>query len=475
MKDQATTECPRCKKLEKELQELKAQVAELERKLARAMKNSGNSSKPPSSDIVAPKPKSANRKRGRPRKRKRGGQPGHQRHERPAFAPEDIDQIWEYRHTACPCCGGQLVDDPEAEPKTFQQMELQAKPIRVEEHQCVGQWCPSCKQVFYCPLPEQLRKAGLAGPRLTALVGWLKGVCHMSFSSIRKFFRDCVGVQISRGQLAKLVQKVSQSLSDPYEELLQLLESQERLNVDETGHKDSGSRLWTWCFRGYLFTVFKISPSRGSDVLIEVLGEEFNGVLGCDFFSAYRKYMKDFDVLLQFCLAHLIRDYKFLAEHPNPKNREYGQRLLQHFRKLFGIIHRRDQYQSEAAFQRSLESARDDLVYAATFESPHTHEATVLEERFYQHTESYFRFITTPNVEPTNNLAEQAIRYIAIHRRMTQGTRGDKGQRWVERIATVIATCQQQSRSVFAYLCEAVEAYVSGDPAPSLVPGIDTS
>jgi transposase len=243
-----------------------------------------------------------------------------------------------------------------------------------------------------------------------------------------------------------------------------------RLNVDETGHKDSGKRLWTWCFRAYLYTVFKISPSRGSKVLIEVLGEEFDGVLGCDYFSAYRKYMKDFSVELQFCLAHLIRDVKFLAEHPDAKNREYGRRLLTHFRKLFGIIHRRDEYQSDATFQRALERARNDLVWEATMESPHTAEALNLEERFYQNTESYFRFITTPGVEPTNNLAEQAIRFVAIHRRMTQGTRGETGQHWFERICTAVVTCGQQGRSVFDFLCEAIDAYFKGGAAPSLIP-----
>jgi transposase len=219
--------------------------------------------------------------------------------------------------------------------------------------------------------------------------------------------------------------------------------------------------------------VFKISPSRGSDVLVEVLGKEFNGILGCDYFSAYRKYMKDFNVALQFCLAHLIRDYKFLAEHPDPKNREYGRRMLEHFRKLFGIIHRREEYQSEETFRRALERARNDLVWEATSEFPHTAEAANLADRFYLHTESYFRFITTPGVEPTNNLAEQAIRYIAIHRRLTQGTRGETGQKWVERVATVIATCAQQGRSTFTFLCEAVDSYLAGDPAPSLAP--DTS
>jgi transposase len=124
--------------------------------------------------------------------------------------------------------------------------------------------------------------SGLAGPRLTTLVGFLKGACHMSFSAIRKFFRDVVGVRISRGMLAKLVHKVSDSLLDPYEQLLRLLPYEERLNVDETGHKENGKRLWTWCFRASLYTLFKISPSRGSDVLVQVLGKEFNGVLGCD-------------------------------------------------------------------------------------------------------------------------------------------------------------------------------------------------
>jgi hypothetical protein len=86
--------------------------------------------------------------------------------------------------------------------------------------------------------------------------------------------------------------------------------------VDETGLKEYNRRLWTWCFRASLFTLFKIEPSRGSDVLLEVLGREFNGVLGCDYFSAYRKYMGDCSVQLQFCLAHLLRDVRFLTEHP---------------------------------------------------------------------------------------------------------------------------------------------------------------
>jgi transposase len=482
MTERATNDCSRCQELERLVQSLQSalqtqvadlqatvaalqvRLADLECQLAAARKNSGNSSKPPSSDVVSPR-----RKAPRSQKRRRGGQPGHARHERAPFPPEQIDRGCEYRYDACPGCGGELQDLPESV-QTLQQVEIEERPFRVAEHRRIGQWCPACRQFHQAPLPEELVRAGLVGPRLTALVGWFKGVCHMSYSAIRKFFRDCLGVPISRGYLAKLVAKVSHSLQDPYEELLNLLAQEARLNVDETGHKEPGRRLWTWCFRAALYTVFKITPSRGSEVLVETLGQEFNGILGCDYFSAYRKYMKEFGVELQFCLAHLIRDVKFLAEHPDADNRDYGRRLLALLRKLFGAIHRREEYASEATFRRALERIRADLVWEATLEAPDTREAANLAERFYQHTDSYFRFITTPGIEPTNNLAEQAIRFVAIHRRLTQGTRGSVGQRWVERMATAVTTCAQQGRSAFEFFCHTVAASFGGHAAPSLLP-----
>jgi transposase len=462
--------CPNCEALRQKIERLEAKVKALEAALAAAQKNSGNSSKPPSSDIVKPRPKS--KKRGRAKKRKIGGQPGHDRHQRTPFPSDEIDHSWLWYYDGCPCCGGQLIE-VECAPQVIQQIELEELPLTVEQHERSWQRCARCDKTFLPPWPEELRRAGLIGPRLTALVGFLKGACHMSFSTIRKYFRDVIGVRLSRGMLAKLIGKVSAALQEPYEALLAMLPREDRLNVDETGHKENGQRLWTWCFRAYLYTVYKISPSRSSEVLVEVLGKEFEGVLGCDYFSAYRKYMKDFGVLVQFCLAHLIRDVKFLAEHPNRQNRAYGQQLREDLRRLFGVIHRRDEYASETTFRRALEQARDKLVWNATLESPPTREAQNLAERFYQHIESYFRFITEPDVEPTNNLAEQAIRFVAIHRRLTQGTRSEVGQVWCERIWTAITTCSQQGRSVFHFLCEAVTAHFRATTAPSLVP--DTS
>ena len=178
------------------------------------------------------------------------------------------------------------------------------------------------------------------------------------------------------------------------------------LNVDETRHKDSGKLLWTWCFRADLFTLFRIDPSRGSDVLVEVLGEEFDGVLGCDYFGAYRKYMKDFGVVVQFCLAHLIREVKFLTTLSDQVTKNYGERLLERLRALFRVIHRRERM-TEEQFQLALERERDRMLQVGK-RAPDRIETQKLARRFRKHGAAYFRFITTPGLEPTNNLAYAA-------------------------------------------------------------------
>ncbi len=276
-------------------------------------------------------------------------------------------------------------------------------------------------------------------------------------------------LKISRGYLAKLIAKTSASLQDSYHDLAQRLPTEASLNVDETGHKDYSTAMWAWCFRASLFTLFKISQSRGSQVLIDTLGKEFNGILGCDYFSAYRKYMKDFGVLVQFCLAHFLRDVRFLVEHPNTRNQAYGRRVLERLRALFAVIHERERYAAKT-FQIILQNAGDELWQEIVWRVPQTAEARNLADRFRKHGESYLQFITTPGIEPTNNLAEQAIRFVVIDRKVTQGTRGLKGQRWLERIWTVLATCSQTGRNVFMFLHESLSAYFAGQPTPKLLP-----
>jgi len=437
-------------------------IAELEARIARLERNSANSHKPPSSDIVKPPPPA--RRHGK--KRRIGGQPGHPRHERPPFPPDQIDRTRLYTLGQCPGCGGPL-QPASRPPRVVQQVELIQKPLVVTEHRAPAYWCPKCLKVHHARLPAEVRAAGLVGTRLTALVAWLKGSAHCSYTTIQALLGDVLGVRLSKGQLARLVRKAGGALDPAYAELQRALPTEARLNVDETGHKEQGKNLWTWCFRAPGYTLFKIDPSRGSQVLVEALGEEFDGVLGCDYFSAYRKYMGDLGVQVQFCLAHLIRDVKFLTTLDG-RTRKYGERLLGRLRALFRVIHRRDRMGAER-FRRALERERKGIVRAARH-PPWTREARTMAERFRRHADAYFRFITTPGVEPTNNLAEQALRFVVIQRRMTQGTRGPAGRAWCERVWTAVATCRQQRRSVFEYLHGTLHAHFTGQPAPSLLP-----
>ena len=102
--------------------------------------------------------------------------------------------------------------------------------------------------------------------------------------------------------------------------------------------------------------------------------------------------------------------------------------------------------------------------------APQRHGPQNLRNRFKINPKKFFTFITTPGVQPTNNMTEQAIRYLVIDRRITQGTRGEKGRKWCERIWTTISTCETQGRPVFQFLCDAVAAHFKGSHPPSLMP-----
>jgi len=130
---------------------------------AKAKKDSSNSAKPPSSDIVNAK-KAANKKRKR--KRKPGGRKGHPKHARPDFPPESINETWEYYLKSCPLCGGGL-EDADRAPRVVRQVDIIDVPIRIEAHRGRAYGCPSCQKFHYAPLPREVEQGQLFGPRLT--------------------------------------------------------------------------------------------------------------------------------------------------------------------------------------------------------------------------------------------------------------------------------------------------------------------
>jgi transposase len=449
--------------LERQLRAALARIEQLEKELASARKNSSTSSKPPSSDIVKPpRPASAGGKR---RKRRRGGQPGHEKHTRPQFPPEQVDHAWEYEW---PEPGADW--EPLDAFRTVQQVDLVEKLFEVTEHRARLYRSRTTGEVIAVPLPHEVRLAGLVGPRLTALLAFQKGACHMSYTSIRTFLGDVLGLRLSTGQIAKIIQKASAALAPSHAELGAALPWQSVMNIDETGHPENGKKLWTWGFhvpdsRG--FTWFHIDPSRSTEVLYEFLGEAFSGVIGCDYYSVYRKFLDETDAAMQFCWAHLIRDVKFLTTLSDRVTRRYGHKLLTKIKCLFRVWHRREQMPREK-WERAARRAADAVLQRAK-RAPQRIEAQNIAQRFRDHGAHYFTFLKVPGVEPTNNAMEQRMRFVAIDRKITQGTRGQRGRRWCERMWTVLATCVQQGRSAFHFLHQSILAYFYGHAAPSLL------
>ena len=371
------------KHMNEEIKRLREYIKLLEEKIARLEKNSNNSSKPPSSDIV--KPLKVIRRLGK--KRKRGGQHGHRKFSRQPFESDQLDEVIEYEFKDKDAEGLKPLD----EWFVIQQIELPEKMYKVIEHRARKYLDIVTGKIHIAPMPDEIRKGGLLGADVTAAVAFMKGGCHMSYTTIQQFFKELMKLDISRGMLCKAAQKVSQSLQPAYEQLAEHLPYESQVGVDETGHHDDGKLHWTWCFDTPDYSLFRVDASRGSGVLETVLGRDFAGIICADYWGAYRKYSRLFDVRVQYCMAHLIREIRFLAEHSIKKLSRWGHHLLEWLKKLFKTLHRRDKLTARG-FRRSIIQIKKGFL--SRMRRPPNHPlAKKLARRFRgKAAEDYFRF-----------------------------------------------------------------------------------
>lgn len=155
--------------------------------------------------------------------------------------------------------------------------------MEVSKHRARKYLDPVTGKIHIVPIPDEIRKGGLLGSDITAVTAFMKGSCHMSYTTIREFFKELMKLDISRGMLYKATQKVSKALNTSYDQLAQRLPQELQVGVDETGHHDDGRLHRTWCFDTSDYSLFKIDESRGSKVLEEMLGEDFTGIVCADY------------------------------------------------------------------------------------------------------------------------------------------------------------------------------------------------
>lgn len=442
----------------------------LKRKIAHLEKDSTNSSKPPSSDHPQDEsqpPKSDNTKK---KKRKPGGQPGHKGRKRKLIPVEEVDELFHYYPDECKNCGRTLPQDgtaPEGrEPFRWQVAEIEPIKPNITEHQAHSCLC-ECGCETSASLPAEVLKSNF-GARLTAIIAYLAAVLHVSRRGTREFCETLLTVNISLGSVQNLLEDTSAALAPIDKELKDALPQEPVINADETGWRDR----WLWIFVGATFIYFKVAKTRSSQVLMDVLGKIYKGILCVDRWGAYTKYHKG---LFQICWAHLKRDFRGIlkvgeaTQSPDAiscaetmeKLRKRLMAMWYRFKK--GEISRAELVKKTWPIRNAIKRSLQEYV------DSEERCVRVLAKNLLKRFNDLFTFIFHEGVEPTNNNAERGIRPAVQWRKICFGNRSDKGAVLTSRLLTVTRTCWLQKRNSLEFLVQAIGAYRAGKTVPALI------
>ena len=457
---------------ERQIAEQAKRIADLERQLALRQQNSTTTSKPPSSDGLAGR----QRERGRRTKsrRKPGGQLGHPGHSRPLVPAERANETVHLIPEACRHCQHRLhARDTVGDPRRHQVTELPAIEAHITEYRCHRRRCRACGRTTQAPLPDEIEKQ--FGPQLTALIAYLTVVCRLPRLVVQRLLEGALQIPISLGSTQKAWEEASAAVGAPYEELQAALPTQAVLNADETGHRTNAAKRWLWTVVAPTFVFYTIATSRGSDVLRRLLGATFACILGSDRLLTYTTYAAS---QRQYCWSHVTRNLLSAQELARTAaGKRFCREALVLQRRLFRLWHRfrgnprarsgpitREQLIAKA---RPLEKAFFALAERSV--NVADIDASNLARALFEHHPHFFTFVHEEKVEPTNNVAERALRHAVQWRKVSFGNRSEEGERAVARLLTVTRTCQLQQLNVLVYLTAAIRAHRRRQAAASLL------
>lgn len=439
-------------RMQAEIDELKAQVKRL---------TPQNSSLPPSTQHPHARPPANSKPKS---KKKRGGQQGHRRTIRELVPIEQCSEVVTLIPDTCRRCGKEL-QGTDPQPYRHQVSELpKIEPI-ITEYQQHRLTCNCCGTTTRATLPSGV-PTGQFGPRMLAFTALLMGHFRQSKRRAAMFLSDLLNMPCCPASTVKMQNRVAAVLEQPYEDLKARLANECQLFMDESPTKQANQKAWLWTAVASTYAVFAIFSSRGATALPKLLGDSFTGIINCDRAKMYWRAKR-----LQWCWAHLKRDIQALVDHHDHQVKRLGFDLKRQIEFMFGLWHR---YKSGAiaweTFQSEMKPVRDtvnDLLLRGKFSGNKRLKGMCSE--LYGHRDWLWTFVEVQGVEPTNNTAERALRPAVIYRKLSFGTQSESGSRFLERILTVSETCRIQKRSVYQWLCSAVDANLHGQNAPPIL------
>lgn len=450
-----------------ELKERVAQLAALVEQLTEKLnQNSTNSHLPPSSDGPGAGSRGAGTSKKPKSKRKRGGQKGHRGAHRHLLPPELVNTFADLFPEVCLSCAAALAPRLDPHAHRYQQVDLRDHRPHLTEWRCHECPCDRCGARTRAAYDASVIPSLAFGPRLTAVAVLLTGVYHLSRRQAQRLLRELFGIRISLGALSAMERRASKALESAYEEAKREVEAAEVKHSDATSWLRAGSLTSLWTLACASATVYAIFADGKRETIRPFFGTQ-HGILVSDRASVFTFWSM---VFRQVCWSHLIRKFIAFSERDGPPG-TFGRVLLDCAALVFEYWHgyrdgalTRDELETwiqpvRRHFERTLKAAAN-----AGLERLSGSCADIL-----AHKEALWAFVTHQGVEPTNNHAERELRAFVLWRRRSFGSQSDRGERFAERVMTVVHTARKQGMAVLNFIAQSIEAHFAGTPAPCLI------
>src|SRR5512147_417088 len=378
-----------------------------------------------------------------------------------------ISETKEARLHGCPECGNRLQAI-----RKHQQFVTDIPVVEVKTTQFVtySGYCSACHRRVRSHHPEQTSQATgaagvMVGPRAKALAADLKHRLGVSYGKVSEVLNDAFGLSVCRSGWCQADQRLSRTARPVYEELLESIRECSVVNVDETGWRIGTLSAWLWVFTHPDLTVYTIRANRSSDVVLDMLGTQFAGILTSDGLLSYDdRRLKDW--LKQKCLSHLLKDLKEMNETKKGRALHFARQATRLLQEALALKRQKPTLPPRIFSRqaRALEAQLDLLIAASRrFSDP---DNARFAKRLRKHRSHLLRFLYVDDLEPTNNLAERMLRPAVITRKTNGCNRTQDGAAAHSILSSVLVTCHQQSIPVLDYL---VQLQQFGSAPPSLV------